>query len=141
MLIESNISKADFIFNILNRDLANIYKAQRLIVTRNTYMQGKDLKMKKRAGAQIGYKTGALIRSLEHPDYTISGADGKFGITANYPLHIRFLDMKRKGNWMIYNRQVWGILYNNSLRDLRLNYGKEIHDYVEDRLLEAFANK
>lgn len=46
--------------------------------------------------------------------------------------------MKKHGNWKIYNRQVWGILYNNSLRRILHGYGEEIHDNVRATLESAF---
>ena len=45
----------------------------------------------------------------------------------NVPLYIRFLDMKRKGNWQIYNRQIWGIMYH----DVRSRIRYEFQDFME----------
>jgi len=46
--------------------------------------------------------------------------------------------MKKFGNRKIYNRQVWGILYNNALKDIKFNYGQAISDVVGEKLREAF---
>lgn len=58
--------------------------------------------------------------------------------TSNIPLYIRFLDMKKHGNYGIYNRQVWGILWNNSLQTIKYGYGKEVRDRIYAGLQEAF---
>ncbi|MFK2785139.1 hypothetical protein ACIXWU_07090 [Bacteroides fragilis] len=58
--------------------------------------------------------------------------------TSNVPLYIRFLDMKKHGNYGIYNRQVWGILWNNSLQTIKYGYGKEVRDRIYAGLQEAF---
>jgi hypothetical protein len=46
--------------------------------------------------------------------------------------------MKRLGNWKIYNRQIWGILYSNALKDIKQRYGEYIGDTVGDALRDAF---
>ncbi|EOA52049.1 hypothetical protein HMPREF1214_04873 [Bacteroides sp. HPS0048] len=54
---------------------------------------------------------------------------------------MRFMDMKRVGNWQIYNRQVWGILYNNTINAVRYEYGKQVRDQIYARLTNAFSGK
>jgi hypothetical protein len=51
---------------------------------------------------------------------------------------MRFLDMKHFGNHKIYNKQVFGILYKNALRDIRYRYGQETSDTIGDLLRSAF---
>ena len=43
-MISDNIIKSSFITQVLERDLRNIYAAQSLIATKNTYVEGRDLK-------------------------------------------------------------------------------------------------
>lgn len=139
-MISDQIVKSEFIAGILDRDIKNIYSAMSLIAKSNVYIEGKNLQAKKRRGTTIGERSGALMRSLENPNYTIQGLDGKFIVSANIVLHERFLDMKKLGNRRIYNRQVWGILYNNALPDIKYNYGNEIHDVIGESLKKAFEN-
>ncbi|MDR0541606.1 MAG: hypothetical protein LBH19_05265 [Dysgonamonadaceae bacterium] len=138
-MISDNITKQDFVVRVLERDVKNIYKAQLLIAQENAYVSGRELKLTKRKGKTIGVRTGSLSESLRNPDYVIQAEGEKFIISAGIVKHMRFLDMKEHGNWKIYNRQVWGILYNNSLKDIRYNYGNSIADYIGDLLHNAGA--
>lgn len=56
------------------------------------------------------------------------------GATITYPLYLRFLDMKRLGNWEIYNRQIWGIIYGDVVKRVRYGY----RDWLKDRVNEWF---
>lgn len=135
------IIKRDWIVGVLDRDVKNIYKSMLLIAQRNIYVSGKDLTAKRRRGRGIGRRTGALEDSLANPEYSINSNGAQFNVTAKIVLHERFLDMKRHGNMKIYNRQVWGILYNNALPDIRYNVGKAIADEVGTALKKAFESK
>jgi len=144
-MISDNITKQDFIVQVLERDVHNIYKAQLAIAQKNIYISGKQLKVTKRHGAKIGVRSGALLKSLENPNFMIQAQGEKFIVSAGIVKHMRYLDMKRisskgkeYGNWKIYNRQVWGILYNNALKDIKFNYGQAISDVVGEKLREAF---
>ena len=137
-MISEGITKQQFIIQVLERDVKNIYRAQELIAKRNIYIEGKELKKKKRKGALIGEKTGRLLQSLENPDYIIQAQGEKLILSAGIVKHMRFIDMKKFGNRKIYNRQLWGILYNNSLRAILHEYGKNIRDVVREALEEAF---
>ena len=140
LLIKSaQLNEDEFIRQVLERDIRTIFRAQYLIVSKNVYLRGKTLAVKKRRGATIGSRSGALEQALAEPSFAIRSEGEQFIAAAEYPLHIRFLDMKRKGNWQIYNRQVWGILYNNALQDIRFKYGEDIHDRVGEALHEAFG--
>ncbi|MDR0829020.1 MAG: hypothetical protein LBN95_02785 [Prevotellaceae bacterium] len=140
-MITQNITKQDFIINVIERDIKNIYRAQLAIAQSNIYVEGKKLKIIKRRGSIIQRRSGQLLSALQNPDYMFQSFGEKFVAVADYPLYIRFLDMKRIGNRRIYNRQIWGILYNNSLKDIKYNYGKEIYDNVGNALREIFEQK
>jgi hypothetical protein len=137
-MISKDITKGQFIVQMLERDINNIYKAQLAIARQNIYVEGKSLNVKQRKGKKIGVKSGALLDSLQNPDYLIRGEGERFIVSAGIVKHMRFINMKKYGNRKIYNRQVWGILYNNALRDIRYNYGKDIYDYLGQKLKEAF---
>jgi len=136
-MMTDNMTKSQFVVEILNRDLVNIYRAQQLIAEENTRLQGAGMKAVRRSGKKIGERSGRLRESLRNPKYTVAGVDGKFQAQAYIPLHMRFLDMKSLGNWMIYNRQIWGILYRNTMIDIKYRYGDQIRDRVGDALRNA----
>ena len=137
-MLSENITKQQFIIQILERDIRNIFKAQLAIAQQNIYIEGKQLKTTKRRVPKIGVRSGALLESLQNPDYLIQAQGDKFIVSSGIVKHMRFIDMKKFGNRKIYNRQVWGILYNNALKDIRYNYGKTISDVVGEKLRESF---
>lgn len=137
-MLTDQLTKSQFIVEVLNRDVNNIYRAQLLMAQHNIQLTGKELKTTRRRGGKIGSRSGSLIRALQNPQYQIYGKDGRFQLEAIIPTHARFLDMKRRHNWRIYNRQVWGILYRNSMLDIKYGYKKGIQDTVGRTLTEAF---
>lgn len=72
-------------------------------------------------------RSGNLETALKEQKHTVT-VNGSESLEARVqlPTYIRFLDMKRMGNYQIYNRQVYGILYKKVLS--RIKYGYD--DYV-----------
>ena len=138
-MITDQMTKSQFVVDTLNRDVQNIFKAQQLIVEKNTRLQGKDLK-KVQGRGRIGSRSGRLLASVQNPKHNIVGINGSFQLEAYVPLHMRFLDMKRIGNWKIYNRQIFGILYRNSMRSIRFGYGRDMHDILSNELDKALES-
>lgn len=139
-MVTGQMTKTEFVVQVLNRDVKNIYKAHQLIAEKNTRLEGKDLKEVKRQGSRIGSRSGHLLESLRNPNYSVTGIDGQFQVQAYIPLYLRFFDMKHLGNWMIYNRQVWGILYNNSMLEIKYGYGDQVRDIIGSALRDAFGS-
>jgi len=140
-MISENIIKSSFIAQVLERDLRNIYNAQLLIATKNIYNEGRNLKIKVQKGKQFKDKKAAkrLIEKLQNPNFIISQSGENFTITNYIIKDLRFYDMKHIGNWKIYNRQVWGILYNNALRDIKSGIYEKTRDYLGEQLDKAFS--
>lgn len=131
------MSQSAYVLEILFRDIRNIFQAQLLIVSQRVYLSGKDLKASRRKKG-IERQSGALENALISPNYVLQAEGEKFTLAASYPIHIRFLDMKEKGNWKIYNRVIWGILYNNAMKDIKFRYGDTVADQVGNALRQAF---
>jgi len=140
-MITDNITKQAFIVQILRRDIQNIYKAQLAIANENIYVTGKSLKPLRRRGPVTGVRSGQLLASLYNPDFNMQAQGTKFVVSVNIVKQLRFIDMKRFGNRRIYNRQVWGILYNNALKDIKYKFGETLRDSVGDALKEALLYK
>ena len=136
-MITDQMTKSQFVVEMLNRDVQNIFKAQQLIAEQNIRYEKRDLK-EKRGKKRIGKRSGALLNAVQNPKFNIVGVDGRFQVQAYVPLHMRFLDMRKKGNWKIYNRQIFGILYRNSYWDIQFGYGEQIHDVIGEQLNKAF---
>lgn len=140
-MISDDISKAEFVVKVLDRDALNIYKAQKLIAEHSIYIKGKDLKSYKKRNASPLKRTGRLIKSLNDADYSIKMQGGQFIVSSEIALHTRFLDMKKFGNHRIYNAQVWGILYRTTLPTIKYQYGKRVHDVIGERLRQALEEQ
>lgn len=83
-------------------------------------------------------RSGRLMKALQNPEMAIDTATA--GITAriNYPTYIRFLDMKRLGNYRIYNRPIWGILYKETFRDIRFEFRKWLDENFKIDIEEIY---
>ena len=133
---------SQFIISTLTRDIRNIYNAQRLIVERGKMLKGRDLKVVKAGKGKTGRSTvgtGRLLDSVSHPDYAIAASNGRFVVTNNILLYMRFLDI-RQLNGAVYNRQVWGILYNHALPDIKMGVYTNVYDSVGEALKRAFES-
>ena len=133
--------KGDFIVKTLDRNVANIFEAQRIIAERNVYVRGRNLTIKKKKGKSIGRYTGRLMSSLSHPSYTIVKTTEGFIVNSSIMQYMRFLDMKRMGNREIYNKQLWGILYRRTFPSIKYDYGKNVHDALGAALKKAAKTK
>ena len=111
-----NPVREEFFKRILSRDFKTIYQRQLDIAERGIYREGRLLKVRFRQ---------------------ITGVD-PIMLETGYPLYIRFLDMREKGNLRIYNRQIWGIVYNNTLPDLRVGMSDSLRKEIRSRLEGLF---
>lgn len=126
--------------DILNRDMTNIFRAQLLIASQNTYFEGRKLTRKVQKGrATILNKYPDLYAHLASRPYSISQTQSGCYVTMDVMKRLRFLDMKKLGNLRIYNRQVWGIIYNNSFSDIRRGVSNEVYDQLTDKLKRALG--
>lgn len=125
-----------FIHQEIKKGLRDIFAAQANIAGRRIYQEGKDRRVRQGTGHTVRGRSGALMDSLENPRQKIW--QGELGNHAQfeYPIYIRFLDMKEHGNFKIYNRQIWGILYGETFRNIRYEFNQEVRDWVDKHLRE-----
>ena len=128
--MEDEIIPTDDLIKILEKGFHDIYEAQRLIATERIYQTGHLRTRKKGAGNALHGRSGKLMDSINNPRYLLAG--NSYGINGqlNYPIYIRFLDMKRLGNWKIYNRQIWGILYSETFVEMKYHYYAWLRDFT-----------
>ena len=121
----------------LQKGIRDIFKAQRLIAQKNIYQKGSDRVQSKREGSKLKSRSGALMNALLSPEFSVN-PDGQ-GVHAEmkYPTYIRFLDMKRLGNWKIYNRQIWGILYKDTSVKMRYGFSDWLNNLLYDSVKES----
>lgn len=112
----------------LQRGIRKIYSEQRQIAANKIYGH--------HGGARS--RSGRLMQALQNPSYSLTSFSGGVEGVMHYPAYIRFLDMKRLGNYRIYNRPIWGILYKETFVDLRYEFSdwlrKTIHNELESAL-------
>jgi hypothetical protein len=92
------------------------------------------------------FATGELARSLISRHFTVSDTVSGGRLDMNYLSYVRFLDIpnanrrgatpKRKG-YALYNRVVFGYLYNNTLPKLKYGYTDEVKAAISAELLNA----
>lgn len=71
---------------------------------------------------------------LRHPLTQNNSAGQGFIAYCRYPIFIRFMDMKRIGNWKIYNRQVWGGIYRQTMKDVNYQYSTFFYEYIKQQM-------
>ena len=111
--------KTDFFTDRIGRGIQDIFQAQLDIATKRIYQKGRERRKVQGTGEIIQGRSGALMAAH-----------------SNLPLYTRFLDMKKHGNYQIYNRQIYGILYHDTLGKIKYEY----QDYVRERIKEMFAS-
>lgn len=75
-------------------------------------------------------RTGELMAALSSARQSVSESGKGLSVMTQIPVYMRFLDLKDKGNWQIYNRQVWGYLYSEARNDIRFGYRDWVRDNV-----------
>ena len=138
-MITDDIIKMQFITKVVNEDMIAIRQAQKRIFYENVYAVGKDLVKQTRKGRTLAQGSHADIENYLNsaPASIVSTATGAISLQ-EMPITLRFLDMKKKGDWRIYNAQLWGILYNNSLRRIRYETGEAISEQTAKLLQDTF---
>lgn len=118
--------KGEYLKQQLQKGLNDIFEGQRLVASRKIDSSAKAKKN----------RSGALMASLLHPDYKLTTqAAGVHGLIT-YPREIRFQDMKHLGNWRIYNKQIWRILYKETFRNIRF----EFSDWLKTQTINELKN-
>lgn len=125
-------NQLQFIREELLKGVQKIYAEQRSIAANRIYGR-------RATGAKP--PTGNLMRCLSASDASTS--TGMLGVysTLNYPVYIRFLDMKRNGNLKIYNRPIWGIMYKEVFSNIRYGFGEWLKEYVKRNIEESYNKK
>lgn len=119
-----------FVHQQLLKGIRDIFSAQRDIAQTKIYSSSTS-----RSGRT---RSGNLMRALQSGNFQISQGNGGVYAHIDYPIYIRFLDMKSHGNYKIYNRPIWGILYKQTLQNIRYEFRDWVRQFVNDSLSESF---
>lgn len=125
--MEDLLIKGEYLKQQLQKGLNNIFEAQRSVAARK--IDGSEKANKSRSGQ--------LMASLLNPDYKLSAYAAGVNGVINYPREIRFQDMKHLGNWRIYNKQIWRILYKETFANMRFEFSEWLRAQTVKSLQEA----
>ena len=122
-----------FLQSVLDYGVRKIYDRQLDIATqRSMASREKHRNYYKGAGEYI-------IETLRQRMAQVSVQGSNAEIVSQIPLVMRFVDMKNYGNWEIYNKQVWGMLYREVFSDLSQKYRSWIIFQMRLKLGAAFT--
>lgn len=126
-MITDDLIKKEFISRIVTRDVKLIYSTQESVV-RDVFPGG----------------TGALAAHLASKPFSFSGEGVNQTFFMRIFPYLRFLDIRyRKQNMAtrrklaLYNRVVYGVLYNETLPDLRYGLTAELRKQINNDLRSA----
>lgn len=124
---------AKYFTEYVNRGFRRIFEEQRCIAAAKIY--GKQAY---RTDGTPRSRSGRLQQALASPTFSITGSGSGISAKAQYPTYLRFLDMKRLGNYRIYNRPVWGILYKETFNDIRFEFSAWLRKNLADSIRESY---
>lgn len=124
---------AKYFTEYVNRGFRRIFEEQRRIAAANIYE-----KQAYRTDGTPRSRSGRLQQALASPTFSITGSGSGISAKAQYPTYLRFLDMKRLGNYRIYNRPVWGILYKETFNDIRFEFSAWLRKNLADSIRESY---
>ncbi len=119
----------------VNKGFRRIFEEQRRIAALEIY--GRQAF---RTDGSPRSRSGVLQRALSSPSFSISGTGSGITATAHYPTYLRFLDMKRLGNYRIYNRPIWGILYKETFVNIRYEFSEWLRNNFSDAIRESYQH-
>lgn len=126
-MITDEIIKKEFIHDVVTHDIELIYDTQEKVI-RTVFPGG----------------TGNLANFLSRKPITISGEGLEKTFYMRVFSYLRFLDIRYRKDRMdtrrklaLYNRVIWGVLYNETLLDLRYGLTAEMREKITRKLQEA----
>lgn len=136
-MITDQYVKDEFVSEILRRDIGIIYKTQEEVA--NRYFKEH---------------TGTLRQFLSRRAFSLQESNGNFTVYVGVLLYLRFLDMqyrlnytglntrrakKQRANYAVYNRVVWGVLYNETFPDIQAGFTNEVRAAWRKQMEEALS--
>ena len=93
------------------------------------------------AKSLLNEKTGRLFSNLEARDFHIAGNGQHYQVVVNILKYLRFNEIRNdiglRGKLHLYNRIVWGVLYGETLPELKYGLTDEIYQQIERQLKAA----
>ena len=137
-MITDQYVKNEFVSEILRRDIGIIYKTQEEVANRH-----------------FKEHTGNLRNFLSRRAFSLQESNGNFTVYIGVLSYLRFLDMqyhinyvglnsrrskKQRAKYAVYNRVVWGVLYNETFPDIQAGFTNEVRAAWRKQMEEALSN-
>lgn len=123
-MVTDELIKTEFIHSIVTRDINRIYDTQEEVI---------------RANFKSG--TGRLADFISQHPVSFSGEGQKQIYHMRVFSYLRFLDIRYRKQELffrrklaLYNRVIWGVLYNETLQDLRYGLTDNIRELMRNDL-------
>ena len=138
IMITDQFVKDEFVSEILRRDIGIIYKTQEEVA--NRYFKEC---------------TGTLRQFLSRRAFSLQKSNGNYTVYIGVLSYLRFLDMqyrlnytglnsrrakKQRAKYAVYNRVVWGVLYNETFPDIQAGFTNEVRAAWRKQMEEALSN-
>ena len=110
--MNEDLIKQEFVRENIEKDIRAIFEAQYLIATERVYTsaiyptqvgQRRSFVQEQGYGRLVRGTTGRLLSALRNPVYSVGFSGRGVVATSNIPLYIRFLDMKKHGDYGMGN--------------------------------------
>jgi hypothetical protein len=130
IMISEGALKTYYVREILERDANFINETQGKVIEEN-----------------LRRVSGKLLRSIYRKDFQIQGDDNRMLLQFNFLRYLRFLDIKSsmdkfknkelRSKLALYNRVIYGRLYNETRSDIKYGLTEEIRDRIRTELEKA----
>jgi len=129
-MISDGAIKTHYVREILERDAKFINETQGKVISEN-----------------LRRVSGRLLRSIYRKDFQIQGDDNRMMLQFNFLRYLRFLDIKSsmdkfknkelRSKLALYNRVIYGRLYNETRSDIKYGLTEQIKDRIRTELEKA----
>lgn len=124
----------------IEKGIHDVFGAQRQIAEEKIYCKADGSRRLTGGRSVCSHRSGALRDALTNPRYRFDVSDG-VKMETSVPVYIRFLDMRRNGNLRIYNPPIWGILYSETLRNIKYEFRDWLKKNFTDLVDQIYNNK
>ncbi|OJV17908.1 MAG: hypothetical protein BGO30_08170 [Bacteroidetes bacterium 41-46] len=130
IMISDGALKTHYVREILERDAKFINETQGKVISEN-----------------LRRVSGRLLRSIYRNDFQIQADDNRMMLQFNFLRYLRFLDIKSsmdkfkskdlRSKLALYNRVIYGRLYNETRSDIKYGFTEQIKDRIRMELEKA----
>lgn len=132
-MVTDSLIRKKFVADTLREGVSEIYARQQRSIS---------ARLEKRSGRLEEWSARRLME--------LTASDSRVTVSIGTPVYLRFLDMmygRRKGrysrfmrrNYPLYNRVVWGVIYRQTIPQLRYGFTEEVREGMRTDLNQLFS--